>query len=55
MGIAARENSKGKKTSGWGRLLFPSYMLTKIINVFPPTTHRNTVVTSINLIQSDQI
>lgn len=43
------------KTSGWEGLLFPSYMLTKIINVFPPTTHRNTVVTSINLMQSDQI
>lgn len=53
--LLPEKTAKAKKTSGWGRLLFPSYMLTKIINVFPPTTHRNTVVTSINLIQSDQI
>jgi len=43
------------KTLEWGRLLFPSCILAKIINVFPPTTHRNTVAISINLIQSEQI
>lgn len=54
-GHCCQRKQQRQQTSGWGRLLFPSYMLTKIINVFPPTTHRNTVVTSVNLIQSDQI
>lgn len=49
------EKTAKAKTLGWGRLLFPSCMLAKIINVFPPTTHRNTVAISINLIPSEQI